>query len=209
MPTLQQKVKSPDTGGSGETLSYADFLKLYDSQYAEWVEGRVILMSPVSLMHQDISQFLTFVLDSFVRQHKLGKVTTAPFQMRLETSAREPDIFFVATENLNRLKPTHLDGPADLIVEITSPESGGRDRGEKFYEYEAARVREYWLIDPLRQRAEFYRLGADGLYQLGLVDADGLYHSPVVTGFWLKPDWLWQTPLPDTLEILRELKLIR
>lgn len=209
MTTFQQEARSPDLGSAGETLSYEEFLKRYDGQHAEWVEGGVVLESPVSLLHQDISQFLTFLLDTFVRRHQLGKVTTAPFQMRLENSAREPDILFVAVEHLNRLKSTHLDGPADLVVEITSPESGGRDRGEKFYEYEAARVREYWLIDPLRQRAEFYQLDTNGLYQLSAVDAAGVYYSRMITGFWLKPAWLWQTPLPDTLEILRELRVIR
>lgn len=45
-----------------------------------------------------------------------------------------------------------MDGTPDLIVEVTSPESLARDRGEKYVEYEAAGVREYWLIDPDRQQ---------------------------------------------------------
>jgi Uma2 family endonuclease len=53
-----------------------------------------------------------------------------------------------------------------LIVEIISPESSGRDRGEKFYEYEMAGVREYWLIDPQREQVEFYELNAEGRYTL-------------------------------------------
>jgi hypothetical protein len=44
------------------------------------------------------------------------------------------------------------------------PESRSRDRGEKYYEYEEGGVREYWLIDPVRRKAEFYQLGADGYY---------------------------------------------
>jgi Uma2 family endonuclease len=189
-------------------MSFEEFLKQYDSGFAEWVNGKVISMSPVSLQHQDISQFLVFILDAYVRQHKLGKVTSAPYQMRLTASSREPDIIFVATEHLGRLKNTYLDGSADLAVEIVSPESGGRDRGEKFYEYEAAGIPEYWLIDPQRQRAEFYQLSADGLYQLQLIEASGKYRSKVVAGFWLNTLWLWQSPLPDALSILRELKLI-
>lgn len=55
---------------------------------------------------------------------------------------------FVASEHLDRLKETYLDGPADLVVGIVSPDSVGRDRGEKFYEYAQGGVPEYWLIDP-------------------------------------------------------------
>ena len=59
----------------------------------------------------------------------------------------------MATEHLDRLTDSHLSGPADLVVEIVSPDSLGRDRGDKFAEYEAASIPEYWLIDPVRQQA--------------------------------------------------------
>jgi Uma2 family endonuclease len=93
-------------------------------------------------------------------------------------------------------------------VEIVSPESKVRDRGEKFYEYEAAGVGEYWLIDPDRQQAEFYRLGAGGHYRLFTADAEGIYQSEVLPGLWLRVEWLWQEPLPKVLDVLREMELI-
>jgi Uma2 family endonuclease len=85
--------------------------------------------------------------------------------MKLAQSGREPDLLFVAQTNLERLKETYLDGPADLVVEIVSPEGVGRDRGVKFYEYAQGGVPEYWLIDPQTEWAEFYRL------------EEGHYHS--------------------------------
>lgn len=78
---------------------------------------------------------------------------------------REPDLLFVAQEHLDRLQETYLDGPANLVVEVVSPESLARDRGAKFVEYEAGGVPEYWLLDPLRRWAEFYCLGEDGRYR--------------------------------------------
>lgn len=117
-------------------------------------------------------------------------------------------MLFVAKEHVNRLTETYLDGPADVAIEIVSPESGPRDRGEKYYEYEAAGVREYWLIDPDCQHAEFYRLNAQKRYDLIPLDAQGVYRSEVIPGFWLKVSWLWQKPLPRLLEVLKELKLI-
>ena len=50
----------------------------------------------------------------------------------------------MATEHLDRLTDSHLSGPADLAVEIVSPDSLGRDRGDKFAEYGAAGIPEYW-----------------------------------------------------------------
>jgi Uma2 family endonuclease len=179
-----------------------------EHQFVEWVDGEVVAMSPTSLAHQELVGFLFFVLKAYVEQRNLGRVLTAPFAMKLTAArrGREPDILFVARAREHLLKPTHLDGPADVIVEIVSPESTGRDRGEKFVEYEAAGVQEYWLIDPERQQAEFYQLGTDGHYRLAALTADGRFVSPIINGFWLRVEWLWQ--LPDVLGVLHELSII-
>jgi len=189
-------------------ITYEKFLAWADEDtLAEWVDGEVVMYSPASKRHQSIADFLTGVLRIFVEQHDLGVVLSAPFQMKLE-HGREPDLLFVASEHLERLKETYLDGPADLVIEIISPESRLRDRGEKFAEYEMGGVREYWLIDSEQQGADFYRLGERGRYRPVDPDEHGIYHSWVVSDFWLRVDWLWQEPLPAVLEVLREQELI-
>ncbi len=140
-------------------VTYEEFLAWADEDVpAEWVDGEVIMMSPASRRHQEIAKFLAALLTFFVEAKQSGTILIAPFQMKLETrpSGREPDILFVARERLDLLTNTYLNGAADLAVEIISPESRTRDRGDKFYEYEGAGVREYWLIDPVRKQAEFY-----------------------------------------------------
>lgn len=176
--------------------------------HAEWVSGEVIVMSPSSRKHQEIAVFFTHIVGLFSQARNLGVVLNAPFSMRLNTttSVREPDLLFIRTENLDRLKNTYLDGPADIAVEIVSPESIGRDRGDKFVEYEKAGISEYWLIDPVREQAEFYHLENEQ-YRLTEL-TNGIFHSAVLPQFWLSVDWLWQDPLPNPLDILRELKIL-
>ena len=168
------------------------------------------MVSPASDRHQDLASFLTTVLRVFTEVHHLGVIRPVPFQMKTgaELPGREPDLLFLRHEHRDRLKTTYLDGPADLVVEIVSPESGPRDRGEKFDEYEAGGVQEYWLIDPERRQAEFYTLGADGRYRLKVGGGEGVYRSEVLPGFWLKVEWLWQEPLPPVLEVLREVGVV-
>ncbi|MEA3351715.1 MAG: Uma2 family endonuclease [Chloroflexota bacterium] len=190
-----------------QRVSYKDFLAQIDEDtLAEWVNGEMIMTSPASRQHQEIVRFLTIVFSTFVEQHALGVVLPAPFQMKLANSGREPDLLYLAEEHRERLKTTYLDGRADLVVEIISPESIGRDRGDKFYEYEQAGIPEYWLIDPQRERAEFYQLDERALYQLVPSDAEGVYHSAQLSGFAFPVDWLWSPP--PVLDVLRYLNLI-
>ncbi len=176
-------------------MTYEEFLAWADEDtLAEWVDGEVVMYSPASKQHQLLVGFLEKVLGMFVEQHSLGIVLSAPFQMKLERG-REPDLVFVASEHLGRLKETYLDGPADLVVEIISPESVGRDRGEKFYEYARGGVPEYWLIDPQIEWVEFYHL-EEKRYCLAFSGKEGEYHALALPGFWLRVEWLWQEPLP-------------
>jgi Uma2 family endonuclease len=69
-------------------------------------------------------------------------------------------------------------------------------------------VKEYWLIDPERKRAEFYRLGRDKQYHQIDVGDDGIIRSAVLKGMWLRVDWLWQRPLPKLLKVLKEWGLV-
>jgi Uma2 family endonuclease len=187
-------------------MTYEEFLAWADEDtLAEWVNGEVVMHSPASNEHQDISGFLEALLRLFVQECELGIVRSAPFQMRLPNSGREPDLIFVAASHVDRLRHTYLDGPADLVVEVLSPESVSRDRGEKFYEYARGGVPEYWLIDPDAQWAEFYRLGEFGIYEPVFTGREGLYRSEVVPDFWLRAEWLWERPLPPVDDVLLEI----
>lgn len=192
-------------------MTYEEFLQWADEDTsAEWVDGEVIRLSPASDRHQDLAGFLTALLRFFVEAQRSGVIRSAPFQMKLgpDLPGREPDIIFVSSEHLDRLKKTYLDGPADLAVEIISPESQARDRGDKFYEYAQGGVREYWLIDPIRKQAEFYQLSEAGIYNVAAVGEDGIFRSVVLEGLQLKVEWLWQEPLPLLMSVLREWKLV-
>ena len=185
-------------------MSFEEFLAWADEDaFAEWVDGELLIMSPASADHQRVRDFLLMLMRLFVEAHGLGEVFSAPFLMRLPTrpSGREPDLLFVAAAHADRVRETYLDCPADLAVEIVSPESEARDRGDKLLEYQDAGIPEYWLIDPLRREAVFHRLGDNGRYHPAAIDSDGVYRSDILPGFRLRVAWLWQRPLPPITEV--------
>ena len=176
---------------------------------AEWVNGEVILMSPSNLKHVLVAGFLLNLMSLYARRRDLGVVVGPEFQIRFAKLRRRrvPDVLFISKDRLDALKPNHFEGAPDLAIEIASPDSVARDWREKYLEYEQAGVREYWGIDPMAQRMEAYALDEEGRYKL-IEPKDGVIHSTALTGFWFKPDWLWQEALPDPLDLLKELGVL-
>ena len=191
-------------------MSYKEYLAWADEDvHAEWVNGEVIVQMPPKEPHQRVVTFLLQLLGLFSELFRLGRLLPAPFEMRAtpDGPAREPDLLFIASAHLERLTEARLSGPADLVVEVVSDDSVARDRAEKFYEYQAAGVPEYWIIDPPpgRERVDFYVLGDKGRYRPVPVGSDGRYQSTVLQGFWLQVDWILAPEPPEVLPALAQI----
>jgi Uma2 family endonuclease len=191
-------------------MSYEEYLAWAgEDVHAEWVNGEVIVQMPPKQRHQQVVAFLVQLMGLFIQLFQLGRLLPAPFEMRAtpDGPAREPDLLFVAREHLDRLTEERLNGPADLVVEVVSDDSVARDRADKFYEYQAAGVREYWILDPRPgyERADFYVLDEKGRYRPVPVDQDGRYSSTVLQGFWFQVDWVLSAEPPAALNALAQI----
>src|SRR3954447_20752565 len=101
----------------GRKLTEQEFIDwCTDNTFAEWVDGEVILMTPISDEHDSLFGFVGRLLAMFVEERDLGRVLTEPFQIRFGRlrRRRSPDIMFVATEHLERVKRINLEGPPDM-----------------------------------------------------------------------------------------------
>lgn len=182
--------------------SYDAYLRhASETRITEWVDEEMITYMPPLLRHQELSGFLFNLLSAFVAALNLGKVVSAPFEVKLwpDGPSREPDLLFISNDKLEGLGEKRFDGAPDLVIEIVSAGSVREDKVRKFDEYEQAGVTEYWIIDPRRrlETAEFFQLDESGIYQPVEVDDDGVYQSRTLPGFWLNADWLWMDPLPN------------
>jgi len=204
----QPLTKTTEAQAGTLRMTYEEFLAWAgEDVHAEWVNGEVIVHMPPKDPHQRLVAFLHHIIGLFVHIFDRGRLYLAPFEVKLSADvSREPDLIFLAKEHLDRVTPERIVGAPDLIIEVVSDDSVQRDRVDKFDEYEAAGVPEYWIIDnrPERRRAQFYQLDGSGQYQPIPPDAEGIYRSRALSGFWLRVAWLWEDQ-PDVLRAVAEI----
>jgi Uma2 family endonuclease len=186
-------------------MSEAEFERWCDEDtHAEFIDGTVVPMGPVTLEHADLRGFIAAILREVVEEHDLGRVFADEVQIRLRAGLRRvPDLLFVGRQRLEQLTQTFLEGPPDVAFEIVSLDSVERDWRDKYHEYEAAGVSEYWVIDPLTRTLRLYLLQGGAYSPAPLTD--GRLVSRLVPGFWLRPEWLWSVPMPRVKACLAEL----
>ncbi len=173
--------------------TYGDYLKWDDGKRYELIDGQVYLMTPApSPGHQKVSGELLRQIANYLFD-KECEVYAAPFDVRLPEGEEEdeeiltvvqPDILVLCDED--KIDKRGYKGAPDLIIEIISPSSGGRDRKIKRDLYERNGVREYWLVDYIEKTVEVY-----------LFDKDNGYGKPTV--------YLEEDKIP--VSILSELKI--
>ena len=198
-------------------VTFEQFLELDSGErHLELVGGYIVEMASITAEHTILCFFLIKISEEFASQTESCRILGDPFVMYSTIKkphgkrehGRAPDLMFIAKKNLHRVKSNYLDGPADLVIEIISPGSKRTDKEDKFREYEAGGVPEYWYFDPKAKEAKFFLLDANGKYQPVEPDADGIVHSATIEGFWIKTEWLWRNPKPSVIEVLKAWGLI-
>ncbi len=156
---------------------------LHDDQKAEFINGEVIVHSPVKKHHNDCGQRLLTLLRTYVAKHDLGVVGYEKILIRLTRNDYEPDICFFVKDKAATFLPEHMFFPTpDFVVEILSDSTEKKDRDTKFKDYAAHGVKEYWIIDPIDESLEQYLLGQDD-YKLILKSDSGEVKAREVSGF--------------------------
>jgi len=154
-----------------------------ESVKAEFINGTVVLHSPVTRAHAQAVIFIGALLFNHVREKKLGEVHVEKSMIRLTRNDYEPDVCFFSNEKAKDFTPDQkLFPPPDLIVEVLSPSTEKNDRGVKFHDYAAHDIAEYWIVDTQDKTVEQYVL-REGKYELVLRSHQNDIHSDSVDGF--------------------------
>lgn len=187
-------------------ITDARFLRMVpEGVHANLIDGEIKLEMPTGTLHERIQRLVWFLLTGFVSRHQLGEVFCSRTSVRIDgRNGFEPHVLFVRAERRDIIGETKVTGAPDLVVEIVSPSSRIDDRTRELLGYQKIGVREYWLIDPERRLAEFYRRGAQRVFADVTPDAEQGFRSEAVPGFWLDPAWLYAAEPPNEYELLQQ-----
>lgn len=176
-PTWEIARLFPDQGCWPE----ADYLELDTKRLVEFVDGSVEVLPMPSPEHHLLVRRLFMLLLAF-EQRRGGRVLFAPFRVRLRPGLfREPDLAYLRAENVKRAGDEYWDG-ADLVIEVVSPGGEARDRIKKRADYSAARIPEYWIVDPSERTVEVLRLHGDVYGRHSFAEREGTVASAAFDG---------------------------
>ena len=140
-----------------------DIYSLPVGERAELVDGQIYYMAPPNTRHQGILSFLHLEIGNFIRANKGScEVFPAPFAVfpfADDTMYLEPDISVVCDKN--KLNDRGCSGAPDWVIEIVLPSSRRMDYYTKVSLYRLAGVREYWIVDPIKQTILVYDMEHD------------------------------------------------
>jgi Uma2 family endonuclease len=145
--------------------SEEEYLDLTDHsrRRIEFTDGRLEFLPMPTWIHEALVRFLFLELYTFVNQKQLGDVYFNGIRVRIgPRKCRLPDIIFLHRDHFHARHNRVWDG-ADLVIEVVSsdPKDRQRDYEQKLVDYAEAKVREYWIVDPDRQRVVVHRLDND------------------------------------------------
>ena len=144
-------------------FTYEDYKHTPEDKRYELIDGELILTAAPRRAHQRTEIRLAVRLGTFVEDRDLGEVYTAPFDIVLtDTDVVRPDLLFVSKERLHIINDDNVRGAPDLVIEILSPSTSGRDKTIKRTLYALHGVKEYWLVDTEDLNITVLLLGDNG-----------------------------------------------
>lgn len=150
-----------------------DIYALPDGERAELIDGHIYYMAPPGRKHQEISFALSRLIADYIdRKGGPCKVYPAPFAVFLnedENNYVEPDISVICERE--KLNEKGCNGAPDWIIEVVSPSSRRMDYSTKLFKYRSAGVREYWLVDPDKNRIMVWNFETDGAEEFTFLDS--------------------------------------
>ncbi len=150
-----------------EFYTIDDIYALPDGERAELINGKIYYMAPPNRKHQQIVLNISRKIADYIENNQGScEVDIAPFAVFLDKdniNYVEPDISVICDKS--KLTDKGCNGAPDWVIEIVSPSSRSMDYYTKLFKYRIAGIREYWIVDPMKESVMVYRFEKDIMEQ--------------------------------------------
>lgn len=180
---------------TGTRLTHDDYLLFPDDGLRhEILDGEHYVTASPRATHQRVSGHLSFLLTAHCREHHLGEIFVAPFDVILsEHNVVEPDILFVSNERA-AIVQDWVRGAPDLVIEILSPSTRRRDETLKARIYREQGVLEYWIVDPDAETVKVWDYAEGGAPEPQLIVGAAALTSPRLPDLSITLEQIFQVP---------------
>lgn len=153
-----------------------------EHDFIELIDGEVFIPMPPRTKHQVLVVNI-IILFGKIRSTQKGQIFTAPTEVYLDAeNIYEPDALYLTSDTKCVVEEKKIVGAPELVVEVLSPGTARKDRGDKFRAYEAHGVLEYWITDPFNEYIEV-RVLRDGKFDLlGMYYPGDAFESTILKG---------------------------
>ncbi len=150
-----------------EIYTIDDIYALPDGERAELIDGKIYYMAPPNTKHQRLLNYISTEINIHIRNNQGDcEVFPAPFAVFLNENNEnyiEPDISVICDKN--KISDKGCNGAPDWVIEIVSPGSKAMDYFTKLFKYRTAEVREYWIVDPMKELVTVYQFEKETMEQ--------------------------------------------
>ena len=169
--------------------TYADYRSWNDDKRYELIDGVVYDMNAPLRKHQEILVELSRQFANFLKE-KSCKVYVAPFDVRLPKKSKkddkihtvvQPDISIICNDK--KLDKYGCIGAPDLVIEVLSPSTAGKDHIIKRQLYEQHKIKEYWIVDPSNRIVTIYHHNGKTYDKADIYDDNSKITSSVLPDF--------------------------
>ena len=152
-----------DSGVKPPRTMLEAFKSFPEGTLVQLINNQLIMAAAPLDIHQHVLGDIFFELTMFVKKNKLGQTRVATYDVYLSgRNVFQPDICFIANENLYKIEEDGLHGAPDLVIELLSPSTSKYDLDDKKDVYERYGVKEYFIIDPVtKSNAHFWLINGE------------------------------------------------
>jgi Uma2 family endonuclease len=181
----------------GPPITFQQWGEIDSSPRHDLVDGELVERPEEPFWHALLLIEIARIVFNFVYEHRVGMIVNSKAKLRISAfGVREPDLFFIPTDQYHLVGKNLFKGVPSLVVEILSPSNEDMDWRDKAREYADLGVGQYGVVDVLARRLEVHALrdrpdGGRACELIEVAEGDAVFRPTLFPGLEIPLGAVW------------------